>query len=514
MRAGRVARARIRGPRRPRLDTCPFPAILTGPAEGQLAETIPVTPDGRAGARGSVLVWFATAAAYAALRLWPGRGQPAVREVAAWAAVLVLVALYADGARRVRLAGPAAVGWISLAFPLVALAAWWAPAFHSIDVRFYAGSGWLEARYGLDPYSHVPSDVPGWASDPMFTAYWADRPSLYGFLFAHLARGVATLSGGNLATAVALFQAIGAVTLALTAALLVTTARRLASEPRGAALFLLAMSPFLLVHHVANAHNDLLAGLFLLAAIRLASDGRFALAPSALLGAILVKWVAAIALPFFVVYMVRRHGPRRALAGFAIGAAAAALVSWRYLAHVVEFRWHDLAATASEPAYSATAALLDVVRALSRLVPAVAPATGPLTSALEIALPLGVLAFVALRTVRAARRPAYDATALVADSVLALALLLCLATPKYGPWYGAMFLPAALLLPESHALRRFSLWLSLASLLAITSVGKARILDALVFLGVPLLLTLRPRIPLGPLASIYGRKDASAAPAR
>ena len=60
-------------------------------------------------------------------------------------------------------------------------------SFHSIDARFYAGSGWLEAHYGLDPYRHVASDVPAWRDDPMFSAYWADRPSVYGFLFADAA---------------------------------------------------------------------------------------------------------------------------------------------------------------------------------------------------------------------------------------------------------------------------------------------------------------------------------------
>ena len=443
-----------------------------------------------------VRVGIATTLGYVALAFIPDRASRVAREAAAWGVVLLLLFLYGQGSRAVHEAPAATRGVVVGFFLALAAAAACVWPFHSQDVYLYENAGRLQSAHGLDPYVAVPRDLPNPRADPLLTDTWDDEVFPYGFLFAQEARLVAGLAGDRLALALALFKAVNVLALAVAGAVLLSTARRLGRERPEHAAYLLLWSPFLLVHHVANAHNDLLVGFGVLAALRLSLDGRDLLAAAVAALAASIKAPAAVLVPLLALHAATRipySGVRHRGKGFARGGAVCltALATFLatgipYLADARDFRWNDIAASWSTPSYSLHAALLGAWHALGRAVPAIAAGEPTFRAVTQTALAAAFLVFLAWRLVRAARRPAGDADGPIADVVAVLIALLCVASSRFGPWYGAMFLPAALLLPEDHVLRRLSLRLCAFELLALTFGGRARILDALVMTGIPL----------------------------
>ena len=429
--------------------------------------------------RGLVLLGVLTTLAYVALAFCPDRSHPVAREAAAWATVAVLLLLYGLGDAQIRASEPLGSKVLLWFFALTALVALLAWPFHSADLYLYANGGWLESHYGLNPYAHVPTDVP---ADPMLTDLWKGQVTPYGFLFAHLSRVLAWLGGGNLWLTVRLYKAVNVLALCVLGWLVASTARRLGQKRSDVSTYLLLASPFLLVHHVVNGHNDILMALFVVLGLRLAIDGRWAFVAAALVLGVLVKLAAAVALPFAVVFLAKRHGWARTVAGLAIGGAVLVLVGLPYLLDARDFRWDGIAKALTSPAYSLHAAVVGVYRWTG------APYADGFQSAAQLILGIGFLGFLGMRVARAARKPAYSGEDLITDAVLSLILLTCVASSRFGPWYGGMFLPVALLLPDGHSVRRLALWLTAFELLGITFIGRARILDALVMTALPLFL--------------------------
>ena len=455
---------------------------LTRP-DVDLGRRLGFTPD----ARGLVRVGIATTLAYVALAFVPDRASRVAREAAAWGAALVLLFLYAQGSRVVREAAAPPRRAVLLVFPALALAAACVWPFHSQDVYLYENAGRLQSAHGLDPYVAAPQDLPNPRADPLLVDTWDAEVFPYGPLFAQEARLVAGLAGDRLTLAVALFKTVNVLALAAAGALVLSTARRPLGRARPEhAAYLLLWSPFLLVHHVANAHNDLLVGLGVLAALRLALDGRDVAAAAVAALAAAVKAPAAVVLPFLWLAAARRRGAARAGLALLVAAAVLVVTAVPYLADLRDVRWKEIAASWSTPSYSLHAALLGAWHAVGRALPAVAAGEPTFRAVTQALLAAAFVAFLVVRLARATKRPAGDADGTIADVVAVLIALLCVASSRFGPWYGAMFLPAALLLPEHHALRRLALRLCAFELLAITFVGRARILDALVMTGVPL----------------------------
>ena len=190
-------------------------------------------------------------------------------------------------------------------------------------------------------------------------------------------------------------------------------------------------------------------------------------------------------------FLWRRHGPAKAATSAGLGLALGVLVALPYVTDGM--RVGDLLATWGKPSTSFVASLDGIWRWLAGL--SITPGReGDVF--LDVIRPLfaaGFLLFWGRRTWLAAKRPDYAPQDLLVDGTLSLLVLLCVAQPAFGPWQVGMFLPAALLLPEGHRLRRVALALSLFELLGLTFVAKARILDSLLMTGLPLLLLFRRR---------------------
>ncbi len=243
--------------------------------------------------------------------LLPPRG--ALLLVAMVAAYLVVLACARTGAIPARLG----IGAVVAAHVIFLLA----PPLFSADVFGYVDYARLWTLHGLDPYVHVPADVPGDPALPFVR--WREVSTPYGPLFTLLSAPLAWLS-----VPVALWtcKAIAASLSLGCCALVWHIARRRALDPLRAVLFF-GLNPLLLAYGVGGAHNDFVLLTLALGAVLLALDERAF--PSGALGALAVgvKAPAAVLLPFL---LLATRTPRRALVGAL--AAAAALLAVAFLA--------------------------------------------------------------------------------------------------------------------------------------------------------------------------------------
>ena len=129
-----------------------------------------------------------------------------------------------------------------------------APPLYSADVYSYIAQGAMVLE-GHDVYEVGPSVLdpggPGGDAAASVGGHWTDTPAPYGPFFLILARGVAWATGGTIVPAV-----LGMRLIALAALVLIVWAlRHLAREhgrSRGAALWLGALNPLLLIHVVGR----------------------------------------------------------------------------------------------------------------------------------------------------------------------------------------------------------------------------------------------------------------------
>lgn len=184
---------------------------------------------------------------------------------------------------------------------------------------------WAHATYGQmvvdghDPYRVRPSDVAANTYIRRMAPGWKDVKAVYGPAFIGLAATGAFIAeqttSTNHAQAVVArlwFQSLGA--LALICAL--TILWRTSADPT--ALLALGLSPVVTIGIVHEAHNDLLVGLGLLAAVVLARK-RPAWAALAAGATVLVKIAALLPLAALMTWVLARHGWRTALRSAIVG---------------------------------------------------------------------------------------------------------------------------------------------------------------------------------------------------
>jgi hypothetical protein len=361
------------------------------------------------------------------------------------------------------------------------------PPFHDIDLCCYINIGWQQSHYGLNPYTHTLSEVPGWERDPMFRPYWQFTPSAYGFLFDLLARLVCRAGGGDWALTLFLFRAVNVLAFGLTGWVVWSCCRRLGLPHPERALYLLLWNPLLLLTGVVHGHNDIQMALLSALAVHLALGRGWVLSLPALVAATLVKYLTGPLLPLAFLLIGRRHGWGKAAVSAALGLALGAAAAWPYLGDGSDFRLASSLANFTE-IHNSLAALLSFpfevcVKWLPGLAPYRALATGAVRTAGWVLFGM-VYGRVALHWLRGRQS---DAAALLRDGVLLLFVLVCLVSSKFYPWYMGMFLPLALLLPLGDGLRRAVLAVSCGQVLSLTFVNQAHLLNVVVMLLLPLL---------------------------
>lgn len=416
-----------------------------------------------------------------------------LQEITAWAGLAIFAALYwlgwieinrrEEGALRVVIA-------IAVIFSIVGVLL---PAFDSPDIYAYANMGWMQYRYHLNPYAHLIREAPGWQRDPMLAGGWQNIAMPYGFLFSHLTRLLARLGGGNLSLTMALFRLTNALACMAIAAMLYGIARRTAITRSEAALYLFLWNPVVPLEFLANGHNDILAGMFVVAAIYLAATERWMIVIPALAVGFLVKYTPALIVPLALIYVVKRVGWTRAAASVAVAAVACAVVALPYLgerstAQSIAALREQLQTMCSFPQLFAIASW-EAARVVSKPI-----GFAFLNHIFEgiFMLAFAAVYFLILRD--AVRSGEASAVKLLRGSVLLFFVFVCVARGKYEPWYMGVFLPIAMLLPVRDWLLHVTIALSFSAIFTFSYfVENTLAVDALMIVVLPILWVCVPR---------------------
>jgi hypothetical protein len=416
----------------------------------------------------------------------------AEREVFAWLLVLPLLYLFWRGYRQLRRAPNAVSTKAIVCFAaLFCLAAFFTYPFHSTDVFGYVNRGWQQVRYGQNPYVYTLAEVPGWQQDPMLREHWIYNPNPYGFLFTLLARAVCRVAYGNWYLSLQLFKALNVAAYAGIARLVWLGAKRLKHARPDVALYLILWNPLLLLHHVANGHNDLLTGFAITLGLYLALAGAWFWVVPVLVAATLLKYAPALLIPLALVLVVKNRGWKVAALSCVVGGLVAAAVSAPYLVDLPLLlrRFADIRDNATLIDNSLHSFLIHIFENAARLLPALAPLHSAADTAIKTALRVGFLIFLVPQGYKVWKERTTEV--FIEKSVLILFVLFCVVTSKFNGWYMGMLLPPALLLPERHWLRRVIVLITAAQVLSLTFFKQAYILNYFAMILLPAWLAYR-----------------------
>src|SRR5690606_15615285 len=199
----------------------------------------------------------------------------------------------------------------------------------AIDVYIYAARSHLLTDYGLDPSTVTPERL--WDYDAYVTyasQEWADDTSPYGPLWNLIAAPATAFDRERIEVAVLIFKAIMVAATLGTAALIHDIARRVQPELALAATLAWLWCPIVLWEGVANAHNDVLLILLVVAALWCWTSGHDGGVVPLLGAAALLKVVAVMLIPAAIVAIVARTGWNRrllAITGQTVALSVAAL---------------------------------------------------------------------------------------------------------------------------------------------------------------------------------------------
>jgi hypothetical protein len=180
---------------------------------------------------------------------------------------------------------------------------WWAaplmvtiPIF-SRDVYSYLAQGKM-TDLGIDAYQYGPAILGGPLSENI-PQIWQTTPAPYGPVFLSLASDVTTMTGESIWTGIFGMRILALGGMALIVWSVPRIARAAGVDPRNA-LWLGVLNPLVLIHLVADAHNDSLMLGLMLAGLAFALERRPAAGAVLVAFGALVKAPAALALLFIV----------------------------------------------------------------------------------------------------------------------------------------------------------------------------------------------------------------------
>jgi hypothetical protein len=410
------------------------------------------------------------------------------KEIFAWLLVLSLLFLFWKGYQLVNNSGHISPRLVVGFGVLLCLLACLIFPFHSTDVFGYINRGWQQVHYHQNPYVYFTADIPHWQQDPMISDHWIYNPNPYGFLFTLLARFLCQIGNGNWGLTLALFKGVNALAYGGTAWLIWAGAKRLGHSKPIASLYIFMWNPLILMHEIANGHNDILTGFLVLLALYLAIVGvGMWIVPVLVVGA-LFKYAPAILIPFALVFVIKNHGWKLAILSCLIGAAILVFAAAPYLQDWRLFKLTDIQVNATLIDNSLHSLLIHIFENVARLLPELAPLHGAVDSIIKMTLRLG---FVVFFIAQFRKLNGLSATILIEKSTLILFVLICVASSKFNAWYLGMLLPPALLLTDRHWLRRLVVLITGTELLSLTFFKQAYMLNYFAMILVPAWLIFR-----------------------
>ena len=428
-----------------------------------------------------------TAVVYLLTLIFYVRGPQAhsrtAREVFAWFMVISLLYLFRKGYQIVSSSSDvSARSIISFATVLCVLAVLIFP-FHSTDVFGYINRGWQQVHYQQNPYVNFLGDVPNWQQDPMLREHWVYNPNPYGFLFTLLSRFLVRLGHGNWWVTLFLFKLVNLAAYALTAWIIWLGASRFGQRKAVTALYLFLWNPLILMHEIANGHNDILTGCLVVLAMYLALIGAgFWIIPT-LVAAVLLKYAPAVLLPFAFVFVVKKQSWKVAISGCLLAAVLVVAAAAPYIGDWQLFRLADIKFNATLIDNSLHSFLIHIFENLARLLPAFSTYHDVVNSSIKNILRLGFALFLITELITLPKK--FAANTLLKKSLLIMFVLICVVSSKFNAWYMAMLLPLALLVEDRHWLRRLVVLITAAQLLSLTFFKQAYILNFFAMMLIP-----------------------------
>jgi hypothetical protein len=405
-------------------------------------------------------------------------------ELFAWFFCISLLVLFWKGYRLIKKANDRPPSQTILGFAIVfcAITLFTFP-FHSTDVFGYINRGWQQVHYGQNPYIYFVGDIPQWQQDPMIREHWLYNPDPYGFLFTLLARFLVWLGRGHWWLTLFLFKAVNAAAYALTGGIIWLGAKRFGHTQAVTALYLFLWNPLILLHEIANGHNDILTGCLVALAMYFAVIGADFWIIPVLVAATLMKYAPAILVPFAFVFVVKRKGWKVAILSSLAGGAIFAIVGAPYLRDWRLFRLDDIKFNATLIDNSLHSFLIHIYENVSHLFPCLARYHDLANTSIKGTLRFGFLLFLIFQFITIPQQ--FCANRLLKKSLLILFVLICVASSKFNAWYMAMLLPTALLLEPSYWLRRLIVLITAAQVLSFTFFKQAYIINYLAMMLIP-----------------------------
>jgi hypothetical protein len=446
----------------------------------------------RAGSETSAKLWrtgLLTAFVYLLTLLFYIKGPQShgrtAKELFAWFLVLSLLFLFWKGYGAVTQSNGVEDLRVMIGFAcLFCLICFFIFPFHSTDVFGYINRGWQQVHYGQNPYIYRVGDIPQWQQDPMLWDHWIYNPNPYGFLFSLLCRLLALIGSGHWWLTLLLFKSVNVLAYGLTGWLVYAGARRLGQARPFRTLYLFLWNPLILMHHIANGHNDILAGCLLALSMYLAIVGAGVWIIPVLVAATLLKYGPALLLLPAFIYVWKKHGWKTAFLGCLLGALILVLSCIPYIHEWRQFRLTDIQDNATLIDNSLHSFLIHIYENIVRLIPPLKAFHKLVDTAIKAALRLGLIIFFVVQVWRLLRRDC-STRVLLEKSALIMFVLICVASSKFNAWYLGMILPPALLLEERNWLRRLVVLITCSELFSLTFFKQAYILNYFAMLLVP-----------------------------
>lgn len=416
----------------------------------------------------------------------------------------------------------------------------WVVPFHSSDLYGYINRGAQQAFLQTNPYITPVGHISHWDSYSFFHAHWLDNPCPYGFFFANIANWFGGLSRSiQQATSVepfwymfSLFKlshvALHLGNMALAYVTVQYWPGQLHPEQRTQwarfSAWLVGFHPLMLLHHIANGHNDLWVSFGLMACIAglliaRAYPNRHWLTFMAfpvLWCAILTKYAPLVALPFIILFWWHSqrnhpHKPKSRLTLWtdAISIGGLCLLVTLFLARPYTnsgeaFPWKVMLGNAGMVQHSIHSMLSRIVFYLEKIIPALSGGyaltrngLSPVVWAL-FCLGYGILGIQQARIIwgnyQSHRSNEQRQHGVLFWGIGLLTLMLLVVSSKFHPWYTGMVLPAVICLAPPRlgghpwtprlqsALFAFSLW----QLLAFTPLHNIHVLNYAILSILPL----------------------------
>lgn len=445
-------------------------------------------PSRRSFGENSLLLYgLLTAAVYLLTALFYLKGPQVhsrtARELFAWFICLALLFLFWRGYQQISQADKptdrTVVGF-AIVFCLLAFLVF---PFHSTDVFGYINRGWQQVHYGQNPYQNNLNDVPNWQQDPMLREHWIYNPNPQGFLFTLLTRLITSLGNGNWWLTLGLFKLTNVVAYGATAWILWSTARRWPHLNSAKVLYLFLWNPLILMHHIANGHNDLLTGFLVVLAAYLAITKRYFWIVPVLVSATLLKVAPVLLIPPALIFVVKNKGWKVAALSCLVGFGLFGLISFPYLRDWNQLRLADISGNATLIDNSLHSLLIHIFENLARVFSGLSEFHSIVDTVIKALLRVGLVVFVLYQWLKIPKN--FTARVFIEKSSLILFVLICVASSKFNAWYLGMILPLSLLMEDEHWLRRLVVLITAAELLSLTFFKQAYMLNYFAMVVIP-----------------------------